>query len=254
VGYLLQSNSEKVKDIETKKDVKGNKIYENIAKHIKQQILNGDLAPGQRLPSVKELCDRYDVSRPSVREALSALKVMGLIETKQGEGSTVKAYTPMDIDMSDFQQVLINDETMLELVEAREALELTNSRLAAVKRTNEDLKKLQEIINKMEFNLLTKDIKESEQLDMLFHLTIAQSTHNSIIVRLLETISAPLAKSMQEIRKLCYSDLDFHQILFDMHRAIYLAILKGEPSLAEQAMLNHLSHFEELIKKNITRQ
>jgi GntR family transcriptional regulator, transcriptional repressor for pyruvate dehydrogenase complex len=223
------------------------KIYEKIAEHIKQQILNGDLLPGQRLPSVKELCELYGVSRSTVREALSALKIMGLIETRQGEGSTVSKINPADLDMPDFQQVLLSEKTILELAEARKTLELSNAELAAQKRTNEDLKKFQEILNKMELNLLDKNEIECEKLDIKFHFALAQSTQNSIIVRLLDTISSPLEKTMREIRKMSYSNPEFTKNIFNEHHQIYLAILNQDSLAAKEWMSKHLLRFEEEI-------
>ena len=61
------------------------RIYEKISDHIKQQILSGKLKPGDKLPSDKELCELYSVGRSTIREALSVLKIMGLIESRQGE-------------------------------------------------------------------------------------------------------------------------------------------------------------------------
>ena len=89
------------------------RIYEQIADHIKQQILDGKLKPGEKLPSDKELCQLYSVGRSTIREALSALKIIGLIETRQGEGSTICKINPEDVEMPDFSGLLLSDKTIL---------------------------------------------------------------------------------------------------------------------------------------------
>lgn len=218
------------------------KIYEVIATQIKQKIMNGDLKPGDRLPTGKELCEMYQVGRSTVREALSALEIMGLIETRQGEGSTVKAWKPEDVELPNLQDYLISEETVLELMEARKALEISISRMAAIKRTEEDLKKLEENLNNMELNIT--NAKESKKIDMFFHKILAQSTHNSIMVRLLETISEQMDKAMEEIRRISFNRPGLTKRILEEHRSIYQAVVEKNPILAQQNMLDHLEHFE----------
>lgn len=218
------------------------KVYEVIAEQIKQQIISGALKPGERLPSSKELCEMYQVGRSTVREALSALELMGFIETHQGEGSYIKKFNSEDIGLPDFQKMLISKETLLELMEARKSLELSIAQLAAQKRTEEDLKKLEENLNLMELNIT--DVKESKKLDMLFHQTLAQSTQNSIMARLLESISEPMDKGMEEIRRITFNSPDLAQNVLKEHRQIYQAVVEQNPLLAQQKMAEHLDHFE----------
>ncbi|MGJ9385204.1 FadR/GntR family transcriptional regulator [Salipaludibacillus sp. CF4.18] len=233
------------------KTFKKRRTYEIIAEDLKQQILSGELKSGNLLPSVQELGSHYQVSRSTVREALSALKIMRFIETKQGEGSKVKKIDPEDIGIPDFHDELVSERTLIELMEARKAIELSNVRLAAKGRTEEDLIKLQEILNKMELNLLSDSKEESQKLDMSFHLVISQATHNSIMTRLLQTISTPLETAMQEIRRVSYSDKDFSKAIFKEHHDIFHAILNKDETNAQKQMSNHLDHFEEQLYKYV---
>lgn len=237
--------------METKK-INRQKIYEIIAEQIKQQIISGALKPGERLPTSKELCKAYQVGRSTVREALSALEIMGLIETRQGEGSTVKSFNPEDIGLPDFQQILISEETVFELMEARKSLELSNARLAAQKRTEEDLKKLKENLNLMELNITNEE--ESKKFDMLFHQILAQSTHNSIMARLLETISDSMDKAMEKIRRITFDSPVLSKKVLEEHRQIYQAIVEQNSLLAHQKMAEHLDHFEGAMKDYYSSQ
>lgn len=218
------------------------KIYEIIAEQIKEQIISGELKPGERLPTSKELCEMYQVGRSTVREALSALEIMGLIETRQGEGSTVKVYHADDIKLPDFQDILITEEAVFELMEARKSIEISNARLAAMKRTEEDLVKLKENLKKMEANLTNE--QESKQADMEFHQILAQSTHNSIMVRLITAISDQMSKAMEEIRRITFNSPALSKRVLDEHARIFQAVERQDTMLAQQRMLEHLDHFE----------
>lgn len=222
------------------------KMYEIIADQIKNQIMNGALKPGERLPTSKELSERYQVGRSTVREALSALEVMGFIETRQGEGSTVKIFKPEDVGMPDFQSFLVSKETIFELMEARRSLEVSNAGLAAEKRTEEDLKKLQENLNRMELSIINEE--DTEKWDMDFHILLGQATHNSIMVRLLETISDPMNKAMKEIRRITFDSPVLSKKVLDEHRRIFQAIANQDSKLAQQMMTEHLAHFEKEMK------
>jgi GntR family transcriptional repressor for pyruvate dehydrogenase complex len=222
------------------------RIYERIADHIKQKILDGTLKPGDRLPSDKELCQLYSVGRSTIREALSALKIMGLIETRQGEGSTVCKVDPDDVRMPDFSGFLLSDETILELMEARKLLEISNVEVAANKRSDQDIEKFKQIIDQMEINLLNDE--ESEKEDMLFHHTIAVATHNNIMVKLLDTISEQMEKAMREIRRLGFINTTSAKRVLLEHKNIYEAIREQDIEKAQKSMKDHLEHFEQEIR------
>lgn len=228
-----------------------NSGYENIANELKQNIISNKYKVGELLPSVLELCEQYQVSRPTIREALSALKIMGYIETKQGRGSIVKEYKSDDFGLPDFHPELLSKTTFIELMEARKEIELSMVTLAAKKRTTEDIKQLQQIINKMELNVLNGDQDESEQLDMTFHMQLAEATHNSIIKRLLQTIFLPLETAMREIRKITFADELFSKNIFQEHYKIYSTILNQDENEARKQMTLHLKHFEAQVQKYI---
>ncbi|WP_331436811.1 FadR/GntR family transcriptional regulator [Gordoniibacillus kamchatkensis] len=115
------------------------KIYEKIAAHLEEQIAGGVLKPGDKLPSTKELSESYQVGRSTIREALSALKAKGLLDIHQGEGSYVRKVEPGDVQLPKLATLLLSKESVLELLEARKALETANAGIAAAKRTEADL-------------------------------------------------------------------------------------------------------------------
>jgi GntR family transcriptional regulator, transcriptional repressor for pyruvate dehydrogenase complex len=222
------------------------KIYDQIASQIKDQIMNGKLQPGDKLPSTRELSESFQVGRSTVREALSALKAMGLLEIHQGEGSYVRKIDPADLEMPLLDALVMSKSTILELLEARKSLEVSNAALAAEKRTEEDLWAFEQILELMRTNLDNE--AEGEKQDILFHLTLAGATHNSIMKRLLETISAQMELAIRETRRLqVYANKSVLNQLYKEHQEIYEAIRASNPAEAQNKMHQHLFHVERML-------
>ncbi|MBP1989303.1 FadR/GntR family transcriptional regulator [Paenibacillus eucommiae] len=226
--------------------VASSKIYEQIAAQIRQQIISGKLLPGDKLPSTRELSESFQVGRSTVREALSALKAMGLVEIHQGEGIYVRKINPSDLEMPSLDALLMSRTTILELLEARKSLEVSNAGLAAEKRTEEDLLAFEDILVRMKNSL--GDEEQGEKEDMLFHLTLARATHNSIMARLLETISAQMELAIRETRRLqMYSNKSVSLQLWKEHQEIFEAVQAGNSNVAQEKMKQHLFHVERVL-------
>ncbi|TBL75127.1 FadR/GntR family transcriptional regulator [Paenibacillus thalictri] len=224
------------------------KIYEVISDQMEQLIVGGTLKPGDKLPSGKELSEKFQVGRSTVREALSALKAKGLVEIRQGEGSYVRRIEPDDVELPGFQSLLMNRETVIELIEARKALEISIAGLAAEKRTDEDIAELERIIRRMSDHL--GDEEEGERSDLQFHLALARAAHNSIMLRLVDTISNQMQTAIRETRRLqMYASKTVSTQLWSEHRDIYEAVLRQNADGAQEAMRKHLFHVEQVLLK-----
>ncbi|MFC0212356.1 FadR/GntR family transcriptional regulator [Paenibacillus chartarius] len=222
------------------------KIYEKIATHIESQILSGVLKPGDKLPSTKELSESFQVGRSTIREALSALKAKGLLEIHQGEGSYVRLVEPDDVKLPNLESLLLGRQAVLELLEARKALETANAGIAALKRNDADLEAFRRVLEAMEAGL--GDEEAGERADVEFHRVLAAATHNSIMVRLLETISGQMELAIRETRRLqMYASLEESRQLWKEHAAIYEAVRDGDAAAAQQAMQDHLLHVEKVL-------
>ncbi len=223
-------------------------IYEEVAERIKRQIENGELRPGDKLPSARELSEFYHVGRSTVREALSALKAMGLVEIRHGEGSYVRGSADHPAELPGLSSVFMKKESLLELLEARKALEVSNAAIAAEKRTEEDMRRFESILHRMKDHLGNET--EGEKADMEFHLALARATHNSIMVRLLETISSQMETAIRETRRLqMYANKSVSRQLWREHDEIYEAVKLQEPELAQEKMRHHLFHVENVLLK-----
>ncbi|MGO4349827.1 FadR/GntR family transcriptional regulator [Paenibacillus sp. MCAF9] len=224
--------------------------YEEITEQVKRLIIDGKLKVGDKLPSTKQMSEQFGVGRSTTREALSALKAMGLIEIRQGGGCRVIRSVPIDMELPELASLRMNRKTVLELLEARESLEVSNAAIAAVKHTDEDIKQLSQIIDEME--RAAGDESEGERLDLRFHLTLANATHNTIMVRLFESIMNHIETAIHDIRRVeLYSSAAVAERLYSEHSTIVEAIAKKDPELAAEQMKQHLKHVESIVLKHL---
>jgi GntR family transcriptional repressor for pyruvate dehydrogenase complex len=224
--------------------------YEEIKDQLQQMIMDGKLKVGDKLPSTKEMSESFGVGRSTTREALSALKAMGLIEIRQGGGCRVIRNSRADITLPELDSLRMNREILLELLEARQALEVSNASVAALKRTDEDLAEFKTLIVDME-RAIGQDA-EGERTDLLFHLTLAKATHNSIMLRLFESIANQLETAIREVRRVeLYANKQVAEKLYLEHLAIYEAVSMRNSELAGLRMKQHLEHVENILMKYI---
>ncbi|MFV9510369.1 FadR/GntR family transcriptional regulator [Tepidibacillus sp. LV47] len=227
------------------KQIKPQKIYERVAEQLKEMILDGTLKPGERLLSVRELAEELQVGRSAVREALSALSAMGLIEIRQGEGTFVKKFSEADLLSLDVSDQLIDMDQIKSLMEVRKIIEVGAVELAAQRRTNEDLFHLEKALNKMKEDLKTLD--ENEEADWMFHYAVARATKNNMLVYIIESISDSIKKNLKTNRKILFSLPGTPEQLLKEHMNIYLAIEKKDPQEARSLMFEHLQRVEDKI-------
>ncbi len=226
--------------------------YEHITEQLKQLIFSGELQPGEKLPSTKELSERFGVGRSTTREALSALKAMGLIDIRQGGNCTVKCVPrPSRQGLPDLGLLIDNKNTILELLEARKALEVANAAIAARKREEPDLQQFEQILAEMATSAGDEDV--GERTDLMFHRTLAQATHNSIMQSVFETISTQMDVAIRGTRRVeIYANQSVTRQFYEEHLAIFAAIRQGDPDAAQARVKEHLYHVEGILMKYLT--
>jgi DNA-binding FadR family transcriptional regulator len=155
------------------------KLYQQIARRIAASIEDGRYAPGDRLPSERELADDFGVSRPTIRDAMIALEFQGLVEARQGSGVYVKAAPQIAEDAAE------RDVSALELAEARRLFEGEACALAAAIITDEQVSRLESLIADMARESVTEMFEKHE---LEFHLTVARATGNAAITATVEDL------------------------------------------------------------------
>ena len=218
------------------------KVSSQIVDQVKTLIASGKLKPGDTLPPERELMKVFNVSRPTLREALNMLSIMGFIQVSQRQRTKVKSLVPSNIT-EPLRHLLKEDiKTSLELVDARAIIETANAALAAERADEEDIARLEECIEKMRINLREDDTLNKE--DANFHLTIAEATHNKIQTHLMFSIYDLLKETVG----LCYYN-DEAENIFQQHCRIVEAIKEKDPQRAKERMEEHLTYIKSLVNR-----
>lgn len=215
--------------------------YLEVANRLRDQILAGELSAGDRLPTEAELCERFGVSRSTIREALRMLSSQRLVTTSRGVGggSSVAAIRHDDVtEMLRDSIVLLGHTqgaTVAELLEARELLEVPAARLAAARRSEEQLERLRASLPR---SLKSVDIRQIFEVNRSFHDILLESAGN----RLLRVVTEPLFSVMQTRFLRDRAGLDFWERVMREHATILEAVEAGDPERAGREMAHHLVH------------
>jgi GntR family transcriptional regulator, transcriptional repressor for pyruvate dehydrogenase complex len=213
-------------------------ISEDIVENLMSLIRERELRPGDKLPPERELAAMMQVSRPSLREALRALAIMNIIEIRQGDGTYVTSLEP-ELLMShlDFVFVLA-DATFLELFEARKILEPGIVAMAATRISDSEIAKLEDCVARsLE---LVDDYPAFVRTDVEMHETIARAARNSILERVMASISH--LGRVSRLRTVQLPGVP-HRSVHD-HLMIIQALKAHDPVEARKAMLRHLENVE----------
>jgi GntR family transcriptional repressor for pyruvate dehydrogenase complex len=205
-------------------------IYRKLVSH----IIRGVWKPGTRIPAERQLGQLLGVGRASLREALKALEIMGLIETRLGDGTYVCQRSEFLARPLLWAITSSSATEIQELVEARKLIETELSGLAAERATADDLKEIGAHLDRMEHSIQKQ--AEFLQADIDFHLAIGQAAHNSILMNALNLIRNLLQQwigSTLQVPGVSDKALEHH-------KAIFFAIAKKNVAAARAAMLAHL--------------
>ena len=214
--------------------VKVQRLYLQVADQLSKQITGGSLSSGDRLPSERDLAARFQVSRPTIREAMIALEVSDLVEVRSGSGVYVKARNAAK------RPQLLEDDSPgpIEILEARLHFEAQAAYLAASRMGEDDLSQLNELLKRLQKENL--DEKGTEQADRQFHLLIAKASQNSAIHSTIAWLwqlrdESTLSQFFHE--KLRKSGI---KPVIAAHQEIVDAITAKKPEQARDAMSSHL--------------
>lgn len=215
-------------------------LPDDLAEKLAARLSAGEFAAGARLPSERDLSAEYAVSRAVVREALSHLKSAGLVEARAGSGVYVtgnrdaKAFRLGPIDIEE-------DESLAQAMELLMAIEIAATRSAAIHRTDEDLKHIRRELLGMEYAIASDRLGDEE--DFAFHQAIVAATHNPYFVSLCSHLDYGARRIIRTARTNTRTHLSgLLEAVQDEHRAIYQAIVDGDPERAAMAAGAHLNN------------
>ena len=230
------------------KPIKTRRIYEQIVDQIKSLITKGNLHPGDKLLSERELSEHLKVSRTSVREALRSLEMMGLLEIRPGEGTYIRQANLNTIIEPLALMFLLEQDKARELMEVRKGLEVEAVGLAAERALPEDYDAMERALYEMEQDLITDD--PGEKADLRFHFALAEASHNTMLIRLMNTVHDSMSQVLRTTRQLWIANTAGTPLrLFEEHQSIYLAVKSKNKKIARQLMYDHLIKVEQEIGK-----
>ncbi len=213
--------------------MKAKRLYKTVADDLLKVIDSGRYSPGERLPAERELANEYNVSRPTMREAIIALEIADRVEVRKGSGVYVleqkeEPTKSLDLDVGPF-----------ELTEARMLVEGEAAGLAASMITDEEITELDGIITRMREENENSD--GGEVADKAFHMLIARATRNSAIEAIIEDLWN--MREHSELTKRMYKTVRLNGVRpsVDEHKDIYLALKSRDPVAARTAMRLHLN-------------
>lgn len=221
--------------------VKSVKITEVIAEEIKKSLLKGDYWPGERLPSERELCEQFQVSRLSIREALKSLQAEGLIVIKRGSGAFVvkENSKPVGATLSTILKIKKADRD--DLIETRLAIEPSIAKLACEKITEEDISRLEQNIKEAS-DLIKSDLPAPE-LHLEFHYIIAEACHNPAIGLILKMLHNVLKEFSTKLSEEQSKDLDFSKAVLNNHKKMLDAFKKRDPEKTYNLMKDDIINY-----------
>jgi len=212
------------------------RVYQQIVQEIRDLISQHKLKPGDRLPTEREMAERFRVSRTSIRAAIHTLDALGLIESRQGDGTYVRTNELDALPDTLLMALQSKREAIEEILTARKILEPSIAAQAAQMATPQDIADLEDVIRRHEEKTALNDPGVEE--DAQFHRIVARATGNTVVLEVMEV----LADVIRESRELLLRYQSSH--LRRGHREILTALQARDSEAARQAMVRHIGEVE----------
>jgi GntR family transcriptional repressor for pyruvate dehydrogenase complex len=211
---------------------------------IKQMILSGELAPGDRLPKEADLAVRLGLSRNSLREAVRALSLINVLDVRQGDGTYVTSLEPgLLLDTMSFVLDLHRDDTVLQFFEVRRILEPAATAMATKLMSDEDIEELRVILESLPAE---PTIEELVANDLRFHQRIALGSGNSVLCSFIESLSGPTTRARIWRGLTQEGAMDKTR---EQHTAIYEAIAARQTDVARSWATVHVAGVESWLRR-----
>jgi GntR family transcriptional repressor for pyruvate dehydrogenase complex len=225
------------------------KLADSIAHHLERLILEGSLRPGERLLPERELAARFDVSRPSLREALDKLEGRGLLSSERG-GATEVAPLLGEGFCGPIREVLTgHPEAVLDYLEFRRLVESSATALAALRATDIDRASLTRRFAAIEAANQAGDRSLEAEAGTQFHLAIYEASHSLVMMHVMRALMGLLGHDELYSRAMLYRRQAVRDLLFNQHRAILDAVLAGDPAAAQAAAEAHIDFTRDALRE-----
>ncbi len=219
------------------------KPVDKIISQIRGLITSGEINPGDKLPPERKLAEYFGVGRAHVRDAIKKLEFYGILKTLPQSGTVVSGIGIVALEGLITDVIQLEEHDFRSLVETRVLLEKQTARLAAQKRTNDDIVQLTNALKAHEHKV--KQGLPAVEEDLLFHIKIAESGKNNVLKSLMMIITPDIVSNFNEL-KVCNDDNVFKSV--NDHETILGHIINQKPDLAATSMEHHLKDVLEISK------
>lgn len=210
-------------------------VSEQVFEQLKNLLLRGEWKPGEKMPSENELAQMFGVSRITVRQALQKLNVLGMVETRLGEGSFVRESDPGDSMNALLPAMMFNQDSLYQVEEFREIVEVESVKLAVLRAEQEDIVQLGKIYGKMQQSVGKP--KEFGAVDLEFHMKLGQMTRNALVMKTQDILHSTLLEARDDI----VERMGYEPGLY-YHAQLLEAIEQRDSRRARQIMKEHLRY------------
>ncbi len=216
-----------------------------VAQSLLSYLLSGELRPGDRIPSERSLTQILGVGRGAVREALKSLTLLGLLEVRQGDGTylsrTNSSLLPRIVEWG----IMLGERHILDLVEARQEIEISLAGMAAARRTDDDVERLAEALRAMQDRASDRDAYI--EADVNFHMVLADISRNTVLAGVLGSIRSLLRVWTTRV----VTDRASVRDSLALHPPVFAAIRDGDPAAARAAMTHHMERATARLRKTL---
>lgn len=227
------------------------RLSDAIAEQIEGLITSGELSPGDNLPSERDLSSQLDVSRPSLREALLVLESRGLVQARRGGGYSVTDVTGPIITDPLVHLLQRHPSTVDDVLELRHGLECISAQFAALRATDADISKLNDLVTSMRKRKGEFDAFADADRDADFHMAVAEASHNLALVHVTRGLFNLMRINMLRSREALYHQQDNVELLDMQHAEIVKAISARDPAAARKAANLHLSFVQASLREAV---
>jgi GntR family transcriptional repressor for pyruvate dehydrogenase complex len=225
--------------------IKAAKLSDVIVEQLENMILEGSLLPGERLPPERELAKQFEVSRPSLREAIQKLEAKGLVTRRQGGGTFVKNQLEEGLSDPLFNLISKHPESQFDLLEFRHALEGIAAFYAAMRGTENDFNKVQQSFENIA--AVSDDLIQKAKAINAFHYSVAEASHNVVLLHLVRGMQPLLEQNVLQNLEVLLQKSDVSEQLAEHRRVLMNAVINGNPEDARLASNAHLAFIEEAL-------
>ena len=234
---------------QAKPRVKPQKLADIILAQLEGMIIEGSLQPGEKLLPERELALQFEVSRPSLREAIQKLEAKGLVIRKQGGGTFVCKKLLSGFADPLFELMSKHSESQFDLLEFRHGIEGMASYYAAMRGTTADFEQIQAKHDEIGNRQLEDDFRAEAEAVLEFHLAICAASHNAVILQLARSMSSLLVDNIEQNLTVLAKRPDIFSKITDYRKRLLNAIVSGQPQKAWGASHRHLAFIEEVLLK-----